>query len=1744
MQILFFNRSLERELLLKATTTKTVTVPAYTRKDGTVVPAHAKVVHYDPAKSMNDVLEGNGSHSQKKAHAKLSKLPHWHTLHPDDQHAHILSSATNIQNAASFSSALSTWKGAMLAGKKPSQAQMHAYGSLVANEPEKAGKLMKEVIAAIGEAKALELMGGKPAPEPAAAPAAALAPQPEVDPHTIPGVEGWHASLAAGKVPTVAQHEAVKKDGFGKHYDQAVEKHGHGITPLVNQSTDQWFNDKTPYPGKPQPAASKQADSEAAVAQAKIKEIIDGHGGHYPTLAFKKLSGDGKWQMAGPVEQLSMIVTLAKELQAAATASSAVSLWKKNALDGKNPTDGQWKAFYDLPQEKKAKLLDEVKAKHGGWDHLKAPNLPLSQEELEKKAGKQEPRIVLPKKPSAHVLADDIKGALDTLASQGDLHNLKEIAKLNTESPNGNKAIAAYASQKVAELSGPKDGDTKQGADGTLVFKDGRWHKYVDADEHGEVPPVLVPVDNETAPAAPQPAVAGPWQVKTFPHTTKGHTVYAVPKPGNLCDDEYKTVAAVAKQQGGYWSGYSKGGAIPGFLFKDEASASMFASMMNQAGHGQVAPAAPTQKKTVTQVTYHNTSDGHNKFWSVYVSGSQMVTTYGKMGSKGSKTVKTFGSEHEAMAEAVKLTKEKKAKGYYLHHEGNIEVDAPAAALAAAPKAPEPSTQQWAFDPANPGMSGAPTLTMETPDGMVYVAYSQEDSNFEVGRINDNDPDGLPDYQHFSDAAEVLAHLATFLSAGDLPGAADLSKLTGKAPDPVVVLPKKAEKVPAVVKKLQAIDPAEVAAWMAGNESPGFPGADAKFWHQITKPTHTKFIKWNQAAGKFGTPEHWQNLFRGAAVASLFGMHDQVLLNDGTWKPAKSVTLTQTVDVVTDPAKIKEAAIAAKLGKPAPAAGKPAPIKFLNATYTKEGENWKSAAGAIAGPGGWLHTALSVLNGDPISQAVTDKAKEQAAEVLGSNGAMKTESALNAIFPPSDSGPHEGDTKFIGGVTYVLKNGRWHKQASAALTNAELVPFSAAVNQTGKTKMAATNAAALAGDIQAVQDLVNKYSVNTANSSYKHAVATLKKMQDKLGGAAPAAAKPAPEQPKAQPSAGPTIFIKKAKNPGATVMDGWVQTGKQQGSNPGGRFKDKAGKEWYCKFPADPDVVKNEFLAAKFYQMLGVAVPTLKLVEKDGKLGIASKWQDGLTKGSADQLSKAQGAHEAFAIDAWLGNWDVVGLSNDNLLLDKDGKAVRVDVGGSLVYRAQGGKKGDAFGNKVQELDSLKDANTNAQSAAVFGGAPKEAVAWGVRRLNLLKPSQIEELVEKAGPGTAAEKKALAAKLIARRADILKKFGIQDQWDKPAPDLTKLTVNPADLPKKLDFVNWSGPGKGLSSKAWLNEQNTKDSEALIAFASHGNLQALKDYHYDAVDKESGQVVGKKPITDHPSKHVKEQWAGLVELLQSIAFPPAKSLNMPPLGSASSFEEVSEVSGFFHPVDRPETVTAEHRMGFFMKLGQVDNIHELIAGMNFSFLTPQSPWVKSAFAGFKGLSSAVRAYIAEVQASGWINHIWSQGKATVSANGYSGSYNGGVQALASKVYKEALEIPEGTVLYRGMTDKTAGKSMMQQFLEAKPGLVIQNTDSMCTSYNEHHSWGGDIQMKIRCAKGAKGTPSFASGHFGSEHEITTLPGQRFVVLDVQKKGHSSIFVDVLMLPPHEGYVDELKGLESLGKSIVLLHRKVS
>lgn len=186
---------------------------------------------------------------------------------------------------------------------------------------------------------------------------------------------------------------------------------------------------------------------------------------------------------------------------------------------------------------------------------------------------------------------------------------------------------------------------------------------------------------------------------------------------------------------------------------------------------------------------------------------------------------------------------------------------------------------------------------------------------------------------------------------------------------------------------------------------------------------------------------------------------------------------------------------------------------------------------------------------------------------------------------------------------------------------------------------------------------------------------------------------------------------------------------KPGGTVPGGLFEDQQGTVWLVKFPAHAIQAQNEVLAAKLYQAAGVRVPHLELVYHEDSRYVASKMES-LTQRRLDR--RLQGLMEGFVIDAWLANWDVVGLEYDNVLADGD-FAVRVDLGGALLFRAQGQPKGKAFGPVVFEAMSLLDPRVNRQSASVFQQLTEEDFFAGTVMLKAVSDALIKQLTEECG---------------------------------------------------------------------------------------------------------------------------------------------------------------------------------------------------------------------------------------------------------------------------------------------------------------------------------------------------------------------------------------------------------------------------
>lgn len=229
---------------------------------------------------------------------------------------------------------------------------------------------------------------------------------------------------------------------------------------------------------------------------------------------------------------------------------------------------------------------------------------------------------------------------------------------------------------------------------------------------------------------------------------------------------------------------------------------------------------------------------------------------------------------------------------------------------------------------------------------------------------------------------------------------------------------------------------------------------------------------------------------------------------------------------------------------------------------------------------------------------------------------------------------------------------------------------------------------------------------------------------------------------------------------GARSFAGFERIGPQTGSNPGGLFKDPQGTKFYVKWPKTEDHARNEVLAGKLYELAGIRAPELSFVQDGDKIGVASKIVDGLKPARQELIAGTlPGVKRGFGMDAWLANWDVVGLGFDNLLKAPDGAAMRVDTGGALRYRAQGGPKGSQFGTVVGELATMRDKSR--ESGKVFGNMSADEVKRSVSVVTSLSPSKIESVVRKYGPKDEATREALLKTLLARRKNMAQQVGIE-----------------------------------------------------------------------------------------------------------------------------------------------------------------------------------------------------------------------------------------------------------------------------------------------------------------------------------------------------------------------------------------------
>jgi hypothetical protein len=466
-----------------------------------------------------------------------------------------------------------------------------------------------------------------------------------------------------------------------------------------------------------------------------------------------------------------------------------------------------------------------------------------------------------------------------------------------------------------------------------------------------------------------------------------------------------------------------------------------------------------------------------------------------------------------------------------------------------------------------------------------------------------------------------------------------------------------------------------------------------------------------------------------------------------------------------------------------------------------------------------------------------------------------------------------------------------------------------------------------------------------------------------------------------------------------------------------------------------------------------------------------------------------------------------------NLLKTKDGKAIRIDVGGSLLYRAQGAPKGDSFGTDVVELDGMRDKAKNAYGAAVFGGISKDQLIESVALVLDVPDDVIKQMVDKFGPGSASDKAALAAKLIARKSNLAKKFPEADLIaNPPKPDPRKLPVEPAKLPTVPNFMNWGGGGKGLSGNDKVNQANQAAVNEIYASAMKGDFPALKKLKYHVVDKQTGETKEADSFGAHPSQHVRDFYSTIVDYMDVIANPAAKKMKAWDIEDYSDINELSDAfKAHFYGVTVGD-VPANQRLGFWISLGQAETAAPFVP-KNIAYTSGKDK--TKGKASTQAMPGNLKKWMSAVKSSGSANQPYRDGK-EIDNQGQK------TRDVLKEAYAHSVEFEEGTRITKFIDFPPA---MKQQMLDLPEGHVFQNPGSMCCSLKENWSWGGGAKLNIIYAKGAKALYNIGVGSFDSEGEITTIPGQRFMLLE-KKTNQPQPEYTLLMLPPDDTYVENI------------------
>lgn len=532
----------------------------------------------------------------------------------------------------------------------------------------------------------------------------------------------------------------------------------------------------------------------------------------------------------------------------------------------------------------------------------------------------------------------------------------------------------------------------------------------------------------------------------------------------------------------------------------------------------------------------------------------------------------------------------------------------------------------------------------------------------------------------------------------------------------------------------------------------------------------------------------------------------------------------------------------------------------------------------------------------------------------------------------------------------------------------------------------------------------------------------------------------------------------------------------------GGVFENKYGDAYKITPAQSVSHARNELLASRLYAYAAIGVDHNDIVQTDPSklnspsgVGVLTTYRPGevsLIDAMKTTPVVQKQVNENFAFDAWLGNWDVVGLGYENLTVGKDGAVRRANLGGSLLYRANGEPKGAAFGDTVNEIDSLRDPKQNPSAAKIFANVTDDDIRAGVARIEKITPDDIDYLVSKSG-FTGKEADLLSSKLQARRADLISKYGSNApkpaQSSGPAASTLPTATNALGGTTKTYTALQKAKVQAIFNKhnlKWHNKTDQIYDAAHEVSTTHSDLTIA-----DALDI-MDQSLKKK--TGNPFRTKVEKWlktkAGKSHALSKgssaalggtapttpPATVPAPSVTTPSVATPSG----GGGGGYYQNLNRPSATFMQEQM---------------------NKATPP-PWTNAQH-------NALRTYTGSAYST--INKC---------ARGVT-PCDQTTKDLLDNIKSAMKPSTSNVILYRATNLHTFGLATTSE-LESLIGKTISDNGVISTSITKI-GWQGHVRLEIEAPKGSHMAWVQPISLHPTENEMVLAPGTHYEVLSVNK-----------------------------------------